>query len=95
MSSREVLDRWADEQEVAVLLADGLDEALLGLVQQKGAQAEYVACYDRKKVIEILMKRDGMTEEEAEEFFGFNIGDAYVGPGTPCFLTRVEDLESP
>jgi hypothetical protein len=34
------------------------------------------------------MKRDGMTEEEALEYFHFNVVGAYVGKFTPVFITR-------
>ena len=32
------------------------------------------------------MDRDGMSEEEACEFFTFNIEGAWVGPMTPVFV---------
>ena len=32
------------------------------------------------------MQRDGMTEEEAQEFFEFNIACAYVGEYTPIYM---------
>jgi hypothetical protein len=44
--------------------------------------------YDAEKCIDILVKRDGMTEEEASEFFFFNTIGAWVGPGTPLFFWR-------
>ena len=34
----------------------------------------------------ILETRDGMTEEEAVEFFEFNIAGAYVGEYTPIYM---------
>lgn len=66
-----------------------MDEAIVGLVS--GFGKEPVVCYDRAKVIEILM-RDGMDEEEAEELFAFNIEGAYVGEATPMFITVSADL---
>ena len=42
--------------------------------------------YSVKKVLEVLMKRDGMDLDEAREFFDFNIGGAYVGQGGPVFV---------
>ena len=39
------------------------------------------------------MKRDGMEEEEAVEFFQFNIQGAYLGGATPAFMTKM-DAES-
>jgi hypothetical protein len=32
------------------------------------------------------MQRDGMTHEEAIEFFDFNIAGAYVGEYTPIYM---------
>jgi hypothetical protein len=35
--------------------------------------------------------RDGMTWEEAEEYFEFNQMGAWVGDSTPCFLIKDPD----
>jgi hypothetical protein len=35
------------------------------------------------------MDRDGMHEEEAEEYFEFNVAGAWVGHGTPVFVRRI------
>jgi hypothetical protein len=32
------------------------------------------------------MSRDGMTPEEAQEYFEFNIQGAYVGESTPIYV---------
>jgi hypothetical protein len=39
-----------------------------------------------RKCIDILMKRDDMTEEEAVEYFEFNVTGSYVGENTPVFV---------
>jgi hypothetical protein len=44
-----------------------------------------VVLYDTTKCIDILMKRDKMTEEEAIEFFYYNVIGSWVGEYTPCF----------
>jgi hypothetical protein len=64
-----------------LLKADGFDEAIIGVVQRIGLQA---ICYDLNKVIAILMR--DMTEEEAWEYYQFNIAGAWVGESTPVFL---------
>ncbi len=65
------------------LLADGFEEALVGF----GYRFSHpVAIYDYNRCIEVLMNRDGMTDEEAIEFFDFNVSGAYVGESTPVFL---------
>jgi len=67
-----------------VVLADGLDDAFVGVGNAFGGTT--CAVYDKDKVIEILMTRDGMTHDEAWEFFDFNIAGAYVGEATPIFV---------
>ena len=52
-----------------------------------------LATYDRDKCIEILVKRDEMTYEEAVEFFEFNVSGAWVGENTPIFLTLRDENE--
>ena len=70
-----------------LLTADGFDEAILGVVERIGVQA---VCYDLHKVIKILMTRDGMDEEEAWEYYQFNIAGSWVGESTPLFLERMK-----
>ncbi len=42
--------------------------------------------YDYEKCIKILMDRDGMEEDEADEYLQFNTVGAWVGKGTPAFM---------
>ena len=81
MTAREELDAFADATGETVLVANGFDDALLGYTQRVGQPT--LAVYDRLKCIEVLMYRDGMTFEEAEEFFEYNVAGAWVGEGTP------------
>jgi hypothetical protein len=74
------------EEYPELLKADGFDDAILGVVHRMGIQA---ICYDQDKVIDILMG-DGMTYEEAVEYFEFNIAGAWVGESTPFFLQKME-----
>ncbi len=74
------------EVDPDILLADGFEDALLGYVQQFNTM---MALYDREKCIAILMERDGMDEEGAEEFFDFNVVGAWVGKNTPAFATII------
>ena len=81
---RAAVDEWLTVLEVSALFADGLDDAIIGVIEQKGGPQ--VVAYDRGEVIAIHMAM-GMSREEAMEFVDFNVTDAYVGPGTPAFLT--------
>ena len=56
------------------LIADGFDEALIGM------------SYDIDQIIDILCRDDDMTREDAIEHFEFNIGGSYVGEKTPLFV---------
>ena len=68
------------------MLADGFDEAILGMCVQFGS--EPVVAYDFNKCVEIIMERDGMKREEAIDFINFNVVGAYVGLSTPVFIMR-------
>ena len=76
----EELKEKIEEANPDAMLADGLDDALAGL-DTKGRAIYFVS-----EIIGILMHRDGMTEEEAIDFFDFNIEGAYVGEYTPIYM---------
>lgn len=67
-----------------LLQMDGFDEAVVGVGEQAGNP---LVIYDYNKCIDIL-KRD-MPEEDAVEFFEFNIACAYVGDQTPIILKTI------
>ena len=72
------------EGEEQLLKADGFDKAILG-VGRRCSQPDLIV-YDYDKCCEILVKRDKMTYEEAEEFMEFNVVGAWVGESTPIFV---------
>ena len=70
------------DREESVLLADGLEEAFIGIGYQFNTP---LAIYSKSKAIQCLMDK-GMDEEQAYEYFDYNIAGAYVGEQTPIFL---------
>ena len=66
-----------------VLIVDGFDKAIMGIVERFGMNP--VVLYNKNKCINIMIKRDGMTEEEAIEFYYYNIVGSFMGEHTPCF----------
>jgi hypothetical protein len=70
------------------LFANGFEDAYIGFIENRwvGEDSAPIAVYSSSKCIEVLMRRDGMTYDEAAEFFEFNVSGAYVGPNTPMFL---------
>jgi hypothetical protein len=80
------IDDIADRYEgVEILRMDGYDDCVVGLVTRIGHTP--ILCYDRAKIIAKLVA-EGMDEDEADEFFEFNQAGAWVGQGTPCFLSE-------
>jgi hypothetical protein len=75
------------------MLADGFEEAYRGYVDRWEADGSRgaVAVYSRNECIDILITRDEMSWEDAEDHFCFNVEGAYVGPFTPLFLVEPED----
>lgn len=72
-----------------ILFADGFEDALIGYVSR--CSSPITALYDRAKCIDILMERDGMTHEEAEEYFQYNVEGAWVGEYTPFLATILRE----
>ena len=69
---------------------DGFDDCISGVCRRSGQ--EDIVAYDYDKVIERNMG-DGMTRDEAVEYFEFNQIGSWVGDGTPCFIEAVDDID--
>ena len=67
-----------------MLLADGFEGAFIGVATRCGQPT--LAVYSAHKCIKLLVERDGMTHEEALEYFNFNVVGGWVGEETPLFL---------
>lgn len=80
---------WLAEVNPEALFADGFDAAIVGYAERCG-QPDLVV-YDAERCIAILRERDGMLEDEAVEFFSFNVSGAWLGAQTPLFLWRSSD----
>ena len=81
MDIQELVESYDSE----MLTADGFDDAIIGVSERFGRSP--VIAYDKDKCIQVLMDRDGMDYEDAIEFFNFNVIGAWVGKGTPEFIT--------
>lgn len=92
------LDKLKEVEEIKELLAecnpearlaDGFDDALIGVGRQF---SRYLAVYDYELCAQVLMAQ-GLTYEEAVEHLEFNVVGAWVGDGTPIFLHRPNRLK--
>ena len=76
-----------------ILLADGFEDAFIGVVESFGSAPK--SCYNYDGCITILMEGDvmngepQMTYDEAVEYLEFNVTQAYVGEYTPAFIMNV------
>jgi hypothetical protein len=61
------------------------DRAIIGLAERINMM---VVAYDRDMTIQAMVDVDGMDYDEAVEFFEFNTAGAWMGEGTPVFITR-------
>ncbi len=71
----QILEQYEKEN---FLKADGFDGAIIGV-----DETNMRLVYSVSKCIEILMK--DMSEEDAIEYFNFNVSGAYVGEKTPIW----------
>ena len=81
------------DMEEEMLKADGFDDAILGVARRCGQPD--ILSYDVAKILDILVTREGMDDQEATEYFEYNIQGAWVGEFTPCFVYthELEDLK--
>jgi len=94
---KNLFEAWPDVEFVQI---DGFDEAVLGVVHRK-LMAQPVLLYSVSRILDILETwfaddagdagdgDDGGFQDakmDAEEYFAFNIEDAWLGEGTPAFL---------
>lgn len=77
-------------EDGAVFLPDEFDDAILGTCERFGSPYTVVA-YDTEKILQEYV-RQGMTYDEALEFFNFNTLGAYVGEQTPVFIRTVPNV---
>jgi hypothetical protein len=95
MTRQDFVDATGDSD---LLFADGFDDALIGFIARIGQPP--VVVYDREKCIDILEAQMGAASlniyhsvrDQAEEFFSHNVDGSWVGPRTPAFLVKLEDL---
>jgi hypothetical protein len=84
MDTRDEIDELLQSCDMSSLFADGFDDAIIG-VSQDGYTGSFRVCYSVTRCYDALIA-DGMTEEEAIEYFEYNVLAASMGPTTPIFI---------
>ena len=73
----EIIEQYEDE---TFLKAEGFDEAIIGI-----DETTMRLIYSVSKCLEILMR--DMSEEDAKEYFNYNVSGSYVGEKTPIWCS--------
>jgi hypothetical protein len=73
-----------DQYAEGAILLDGLESAIIGIVQEFGNGNRIL--YSKQRILDILQERDLMTMGEAEEFYDYNILGLYAGEQNAVFL---------
>ena len=77
---------WSIAKEHELLLMDGYDDCIVGLMSRFGQPS--IVCYDKDQVLKKLVS-GGLTYDEADEWFEYNQIGAWMGETTPCFLSAI------
>ena len=89
--AREVVERGLQELNPEALFMDGLDDAILGIGNQYSKPP--VVVYDESRILNVLMDEQGMSHDEAWEWYSFNIAGAWIGENTPIIMVGLHSLE--
>jgi hypothetical protein len=77
-----IVENWGED----LLIMDDYDDCIVGVSERFGSAPHVI--YDLDKILGKLID-SGMTPEEAEEYYEFNMIGSYVGEHTPAFLSRL------
>lgn len=72
-----ILENFHEEE---ITIADGFDEAVIGI-----DISTMRLIYSVSKVIDIMMDRDGMDEQDALDWYEYNMQSTWVGDQTPIW----------
>ena len=86
MNRLEIAIKYMEDAELSLVLL-GSDEEQMDFADAfVGVIDDSIAVYERDKVIEVFMNRDGMSDIEAVEWFDYNVQGAYIGEQTPLYI---------
>jgi hypothetical protein len=85
--SRSQIEEHLESIGENVLLMDGFDEAFIGFSHR--INEPVLAVYSYYQMVSLLMRRDGMSIEEAEEYIDYNCVGAWVGEQTPIIVSSL------
>ena len=85
MTSHFEIDEQVNEGTLFLEPRNYYDDCIIG-VSYEGNQL----IYDSNKIMDVLIQKNGMSEDEALEFFEYNILGSYVGESTPIYVVNLK-----
>jgi hypothetical protein len=82
--NRQQIEDFFEDTGIKVLLMDGFDEACIGFSQR--INEPMLAVYSYDMMLDLLMDRDGMELDVAEEYIEYNCVGAWIGEQTPIIV---------
>jgi hypothetical protein len=76
-----ILDMYPED---GYLKVDGFDDAIIG-ISNNGCLVYSIA-----DMIDILVSRNNWTQEDAANYFYYNIEESYKGEKTPIFINLIK-----
>ena len=89
MNKKELEDLIYYETDEEIMLMDGFEEAFIGFSKRCGQPT--LATYSYEKMLQVLIERDQMDIEEADEYIMYNCEGAWMGELTPIILHEYND----
>lgn len=88
MPTRTEIEQMLVQRDMNLLLMDNFDEAFIGWSQR--INEPELAVYDYERMVKVLVDRDGMTQDEADEYIEYNCIGAWVGEQTPIIVRGLD-----
>lgn len=83
LSQTQKILEWIDETFEVIIYPDGFEDCIVGVAEKFGGPP--VAVLDLEKILSKL-RQENMNEQEAIEYFEYNILGAYLGEQTPVYM---------
>ena len=84
----EGLRELLEEENPDALLAEGFEDAMVGLARR--CSQPTLAVYDHALGVQVLIRDRSMSYQEAVEWMEFNVVGAWMGEHTPVWLMHAE-----
>lgn len=83
--TRKDVENWVQENEIELILLEGLDSAILGIADDGLPRPKVV--YSKRGIFAAL-RAQGMSDEEANEWYAYNTVRAipYMGEAAPIIM---------